>query len=71
MKRFFKRVRVNFEYMVRTRAGMEMVQVAILVLIAIAVGILFKNQIIDFVNTVFSQLNGDKVAGFADPTTKA
>ena len=41
----------------RNKRGMEMVQVAILVAIAVAVGIIFKTQITDFVNKIFSNLN--------------
>lgn len=38
--------------------GMELVQVAVLVAIAIVVGLIFKNQIVEFVNNVFSKLSG-------------
>ena len=41
----------------RNKNGMEMVQVAILVAIAIAVGLIFKTEITDFVNKIFSGLN--------------
>ncbi|MGN0673370.1 MAG: Flp1 family type IVb pilin [Anaerovoracaceae bacterium] len=41
----------------RNKSGMEMVQVAILVAIAIAVGLIFKTEITDFVNKIFSGLN--------------
>ena len=40
-----------------SKKGMEMVQVAILVAIAIAVGLIFKDEIIDFVDTTFNNLN--------------
>ena len=40
----------------RSRKGMELVQVGILIAIAIAVGIIFKDQIQDFVNDTFSGL---------------
>lgn len=40
----------------RSRSGMELVQVAILVAIAIALGLIFKTQITDFVNRVFEGL---------------
>lgn len=40
-----------------SKKGMEMVQVAILVAIAIALGIVFKNQITDFVNETFDKLS--------------
>jgi len=39
---------------------MEMVQVAILVAIAIILGLIFKSEIVEFVNKVFDNLN----AGF-------
>ena len=38
------------------KKGMELVQVAILVAIAIALGLIFKTQITDFVNTTFEGL---------------
>lgn len=41
----------------RNKSGMEMVQVAILVAIAVAIGIIFKTQVTEFVNNVFSNLN--------------
>ena len=44
--------------------GMEMVQVAILVAIAIVIGIVFKNQIGDFVNGIFNTLTSGT---FTDP----
>ncbi|MGI6203889.1 MAG: Flp1 family type IVb pilin [Anaerovoracaceae bacterium] len=44
----------------RKRSGMEMVQVAILVAIAIILGLIFKSEIVRFVNEVFENLN----AGF-------
>ncbi len=40
----------------RSRSGMELVQVAILVAIAVALGLIFKTQITDFVNTTFDGL---------------
>ena len=40
----------------RSRRGMELVQVAILVAIAIGLGLIFKSQIIDFVNNTFEGL---------------
>ena len=36
--------------------GMEMVQVAILIAIAVALGLIFKEQITKFVNSVFRDL---------------
>ena len=56
MKRIFEKLKGLFP---RTnKKGMEMVQVAILVAIAIGVGLIFKTQIMGFVNGVFSDLNG-------------
>lgn len=52
MKRL-KKILVN-------ESGMEMVQVGILIAIAIILGLIFKSQIVDFVNKVFDNLN----AGF-------
>lgn len=45
----------------RSKSGMEMVQVAILVAIAVALGIVFKTQISEFVDGVFGKLSS---AGF-------
>lgn len=45
---------------IRNKKGMEMVQVAILVAIAIILGLIFKSEIVEFVNKVFDNLN----AGF-------
>lgn len=38
------------------KAGMEFVQVAILIALAIALGVIFKSEITQFVNDVFSKL---------------
>ncbi len=46
-----------------SKKGMEIVQVAILIAIAIALGIVFKDQIVDFVQETFEKLNG---SGFND-----
>ena len=43
---------------VKSKKGMELVQVAILIGIAVAVGLIFRTQITDFVNAVFQTLNG-------------
>ena len=43
---------------VKSKKGMELVQVAILIGIAVAVGLIFRTQITDFVNSVFLTLNG-------------
>jgi hypothetical protein len=42
------------------RAGMELVQVAILVAIAIVIGLIFRSQIEEFVNGIFSDLSSSK-----------
>ena len=41
----------------RSKKGMEMVQVAILIAIAVVVGIIFKSSIVDFVNRIFGNLD--------------
>lgn len=41
----------------RSKKGMEMVQVAILIAIAVVVGIIFKSSVTDFVNRVFGNLD--------------
>ena len=43
--------------MLRNKKGMEMVQVAILIAIAISLGIIFRSQITEFINTTFADLN--------------
>lgn len=43
--------------LLRSKSGMEMVQVAILVAIAVALGIIFKTEITSFVNNTFSSLS--------------
>jgi len=44
----------------KSKAGMELVQVAILIAIAIALGIIFKTEITSFVNKTFKALNASK-----------
>lgn len=44
----------------RSKKGMELVQVGILIAIAIAVGIIFKTQIQSFVNDTFAGLLVEK-----------
>ena len=46
--------------LLKSRKGMEMVQVAILVAIAVTLGIIFKTQITDFVNDTFGSLSKAK-----------
>ena len=41
----------------KSKSGMELVQVAILIAIAVALGIIFKTSITDFVNRIFGNLN--------------
>ena len=41
----------------RNKKGMEMVQVAILIALAISLGLIFRTQITQFVNTTFADLN--------------
>lgn len=41
----------------RSKKGMELVQVAILVAIAVALGLIFKTEITDFVNKTFEGLS--------------
>ena len=50
----------------RSKKGMEMVQVAILVAIAVALGLLFKDKIIDFVNGIFDSLDNASFATYSD-----
>ena len=52
-----KRIRTKTAVLLGNKKGMEMVQVAILVAIAVAVGIIFKSSIVDFVNSVFGNLD--------------
>ena len=42
------------------KRGMEMIQVAILVAIAVTIGLIFKEQITDFVNNTFGSLSSAK-----------
>lgn len=42
---------------VKSKKGMELVQVAILVALAVALGLIFKTEITDFVNKTFEGLN--------------
>lgn len=42
----------------RNKQGMEMVQVAILVALAVTLGIIFRDEIGNFVNNTFDSLNG-------------
>ena len=42
------------------KRGLEMIQVAILVAIAVTIGLIFKEQITDFVNNTFGSLSSAK-----------
>lgn len=44
--------------MLRSKKGMELVQVAILIALAVALGLIFKTEITTFVNNTFKGLNG-------------
>lgn len=41
----------------KNKRGMEMVQVAILVAIAVTIGLIFKSEIMGFVNDTFNSLD--------------
>jgi hypothetical protein len=43
-----------------SKKGMEMVQVAILIAIAVALGLVFKERIMDFVDTTFDGLTNSR-----------
>lgn len=55
-----KRLRKMNMSSVRSRRGMELVQVGILIAIAIALGIIFKDKIQEFVNNTFAGLLVEK-----------
>ena len=42
--------------MKNSKKGMEMVQVAILIAIAVAIGLIFRERIMDFVDVTFDRL---------------
>lgn len=44
---------------IKSKRGMELVQVAILVALAVALGLIFKTEITDFVNKTFEGLNSN------------
>lgn len=44
--------------MLKSKRGMELVQVAILIALAVALGLIFKTEITEFVNDTFKGLNG-------------
>ena len=41
----------------RSKQGMELVQVAMLIALAVAIGLIFKTEITEFVNNTFKDLN--------------
>ena len=43
--------------MLTNKKGMEMVQVAILIALAVAIGLIFRTEITEFVNSTFKDLN--------------
>ncbi|MDY6037828.1 MAG: Flp1 family type IVb pilin [Eubacterium sp.] len=43
--------------MLKNKKGMEMVQVAILIALAISLGVIFREQITEFINSTFADLN--------------
>jgi hypothetical protein len=57
MKGRSDRIANNARDLIRSNGGMELVQVAILIAIAIVVGLIFRTQIQDFVEEVFSNLS--------------
>lgn len=50
--------RMQWKKKMRSKKGMELVQVAILVALAVALGLIFKTEITDFVNKTFEGLDG-------------
>lgn len=48
-----KKINVKWRRKLRSKKGMELVQVAILVALAVALGLIFKTEITDFVNKTF------------------
>lgn len=60
----FNRYFVKSLNMMRSRKGMELVQVAILIALAVAVGLIFKDKLESFVQAVFTNLgDGSKFSG--------
>lgn len=53
-----QRIRRLKKMSLRSRSGMELVQVGILIAIAVGIGLIFKEQIGQFVNNTFSTLLG-------------
>ena len=42
---------------IKSKKGMELVQVALLIALAVALGLIFRTEITDFVNNTFDGLN--------------
>ncbi len=55
-----RRLNSRFRTKVKSKKGMELVQVGILIAIAVGIGIIFKDKIGTFVNETFSALLGAK-----------
>lgn len=55
---YFGKKRNGVIMRVRSKKGMELVQVGILIAIAVGIGIIFKDNITDFVSDTFSTLLG-------------
>ena len=53
-----ERIRRLKKMSLRSRSGIELVQVGILIAIAVGIGLIFKEQIGQFVNNTFSTLLG-------------
>ena len=53
-----KKINVKWRRKLRSKKGMELVQVAILVALAVALGLIFKTEITVFVNKTFEGLDG-------------
>ena len=53
-----KKINVKGRRKLRSKKGMDLVQVAILVALAVALGLIFKTEITDFVNKTFEGLDG-------------
>jgi len=58
MKKIMKIMMLNNGINVKSKKGMELVQVAILIGIAVGLGIIFKDQMGTFVNNTFDSLLG-------------
>lgn len=60
----FNRIFFKSLNMMHSKKGMELVQVAILIALAVAVGLIFKDKLESFVQSVFTNLgDGSKFSG--------